>query len=195
MEVVETAIRSRQQLIKKFETERLIIQKAAGQFSAYLKRSSIKQYNDSKLAYLDHLIDEEKGKVEVGGSRKRLEDLQADRRQHAEEVRTLTDYVHAGENEKLLDEEGIYELIEDLFSLELMGPNLRKAAETMKYIQYSTHDKDRGTPAQRPTRAKSSKSFSPNAGRNSAKAAVAQSSGGKRSEKTLSRFIKNLLDK
>lgn len=58
VEVMQEAIKSRQELIKKYESEKDIIQKAAGQFAVFLKQSSIKPWNDSKLAYLAHLIDE-----------------------------------------------------------------------------------------------------------------------------------------
>lgn len=139
--VMEQALRSRQELIKKYEVERDIIQKAAGQFAVFLKRSLIKPWNDSKLAYLDHLVEEEKGKVEAGGSDKRLKDLLADRQQHAEEIRTLTEYAKSGENDKLLDQEGIKGLIQGLYSLELTGPNLKKVAGHLEEIQNSTSDK------------------------------------------------------
>lgn len=81
MEVMKEALKSRQILIKKYRDERHQIQKAAGQFAVFLKNSAITPWNDSTLDYLDHLIEEEKGKVSAGGSKKRLQELQADRDQ------------------------------------------------------------------------------------------------------------------
>ena len=57
-EVMETALRTRQERIASYEAERHLLQKAAGQFAVFLKNSSIKPYNDSKLEYLDHLIED-----------------------------------------------------------------------------------------------------------------------------------------
>ena len=105
---------------------------------SFLKVSSIKAWNDSKLAYLDY---EEKGKVEAGGPDKRLKDLQADRTQHEEEIRALTNYAQSGENDKLLDQEGIKQLINKLYSLKLTGPNLKNCALQLEDIKYSSHEK------------------------------------------------------
>ena len=114
VELANMAISNRQKEIKQYEKERDVFQQAAGQFSLYLKRSSIKPYNDAKLAYLDYLIDEENGKVQAGGSSSRLKALEEDRKQHVEEVRMLTEFALAEENEKLLDQDGINRLIDKL---------------------------------------------------------------------------------
>ncbi|CAK1358225.1 unnamed protein product [Cercospora beticola] len=142
-EIMHLALRRRQELIRKWEMERAYIQKAAGQFAVFLKRSSIKPWNDSKLAYLDHLIEEEKNKVQAGGSDKRLRDLCADRRQHLEEISTLTQYVQAGKQHVLLDQQGIKSLIQQLYSLELTGPNLKKVAQQLEDIQNATVEKSK----------------------------------------------------
>ena len=138
IEVMETALHSRQQLIKKYERERHTLQKAAGQFAVFLKNSSIKPYNDSTLEYLDHLIEEEQGKVQAGGSRKRLDDFNAERRQHLAWTHTLMEYFKAGENNKLLDQDGINNLVKELFALELSGDDLRNAANQLEHIQKTT---------------------------------------------------------
>jgi transcription elongation factor Elf1 len=78
VEMMTQAIRSREELIQNYKCERLKIQKAAGHFAVFLKRSAITTYNDSTLEYLDHLIDEEKAKAQAGGPSKRLEGLRAD---------------------------------------------------------------------------------------------------------------------
>ena len=131
--VAQTAIDSRKKRIVQYEKEREKIQQAAGQFSVYLKRSSIKPYNDSKLEYLDHLIEEEKGKVQAGGSAKRLDDLRSDKRQHEQEIQALTQYAQAGG--ELLDQKGINKLIQELYALKLTGPDLKKVANQMMTIE------------------------------------------------------------
>jgi hypothetical protein len=141
VEVMETALASRQKRIQKYEEERCTLQKAAGQFAVFLKNSSIKPYNDSKLEYLDHLIEEEKGKVQAGGSRKRLDDFTADRRQHVEETRTLREYFKAGANDKLLDQEGIDNLVQEIFTLDLTGDDLRKVANQLEDVQNRTAER------------------------------------------------------
>ena len=105
----------------------------------YLKRSSIKPYNDSKLAYLDHLIEEENGKVQASASPRRVKELMLDRRQHEGEVRTLTEYARSGENNKLLDQEGTDRDMKKLYALNLTGSSLRKAAGQLEAIQRATY--------------------------------------------------------
>ena len=140
---MEEAIRLRQERVKQYRAERDIIQKAAGQFAVFLKRSSIKPWNDSKLEYLDHLIDEETGKVQAGGSDKRLKDLRADRQQHAEEIDVLERYAQEGQTSKLLDQEGIKKTIDELYSLKLTGADLKKVAKQLEIIQNSANEKGR----------------------------------------------------
>ncbi|KAF7191807.1 hypothetical protein HII31_06852 [Pseudocercospora fuligena] len=141
VEVMEEALWSRQNLIKKYWAERHLLQKAAGQFAVFLKNSSIKPYNDSKLEYLDHLIEEEKGKVQAGGSRKRLDDYMADRKQHKEETRTLMKYFDDGAKDKLLDQAGINKLIQDIFALELTGQDLKRVAQQLEELQKDMAEK------------------------------------------------------
>lgn len=141
LEVMETALKSRQERIKKYEEERRILQKAAGQFAVFLKNNSIKPYNDSKLEYLDHLIEEEKGKVQAGGSRKKLDDFTADRKQHQEEIGTLLEYSKVGASDKLLDQIGINDLVKQLFALELSGKDLQNVASQLEDMQKKTAEK------------------------------------------------------
>ncbi|KAK4544737.1 hypothetical protein LTR36_003986 [Oleoguttula mirabilis] len=138
-EVAQTAMSTRQKQIDQYQKERDAIQRAAGQFSVYLKRSSIKPYNDSKLACLDHLIAEEEGKVDAGGSKERRKHLRADRMQHEEEVHTLTEYAKAGANDRLLDQDGISREIHKLYSLELTGPSLQKVAQQLGDLERATY--------------------------------------------------------
>lgn len=58
VEILKQALRSREKRVKRYEEERAFIQKAASTFAVFLKHSAIKPWNDSKLAYLNHMIRE-----------------------------------------------------------------------------------------------------------------------------------------
>jgi hypothetical protein len=150
-DIVRTAILSREKEIAQYQTERAFIQNVAGKFSVYLKCTSIKPYNDSKLEYLDHLIDEEKGKVQAGGRRNRLDSLISDRSQHVEEVETLMAHLKQNENEEeeiILGQGRIDELVKELFSLKLMGPDLKRAARKLQEIEKSLREEVKTIPPQ-----------------------------------------------
>jgi len=138
VEMMIQAIRSREELIQNYKSERLKIQKAAGHFAVFLKRSAITTYNDSTLEYLDHLIDEEKAKAQAGGSTERLEGLRADRQRHEEEVRTLERYAKTDRGRKTFDEVTTKSVIEGLFALKLSGSNLRDSASKLHGMSESS---------------------------------------------------------
>ena len=103
-----------------------MIQQAAARFSIYLTRISITPYNDATLDYLEHLIKEEKSKVGYGDDQTRLEGLEKDREQYAEFVKTMTMSIDAGvKGFKVLDEEGVYALVDELYKLKHNGGDLR----------------------------------------------------------------------
>lgn len=79
---------------------------AAAQFSSFLKRYSIMPYNDATLDYLERSIGDEREKVEVGGSRDKLEQLVQYRKQYEQEAKILNDQMAKGENSKLLEQPG-----------------------------------------------------------------------------------------
>lgn len=86
----------------------------------------------------------EKGKIEAGGSDKRLKELEADREQHKAEVKTLTENIKAGRKLDVLDQEGIRGLIDKLYKLKLTGRELEKVAKEFKKIQDSTREEGKG---------------------------------------------------
>ncbi|KAK5123832.1 hypothetical protein LTR85_002468 [Meristemomyces frigidus] len=61
------------------------------------------------------------------------------------EVRTLTEYAKAGENDKLLDQDGINREIYKLYSLKLTGPSLQKVAHQLGDLQRATYQHGRGS--------------------------------------------------
>ena len=55
-------------------------------------------------------------------------------------MKTINEYAKAGAKDKLLDQEGIKDLIKTLFSLELTGPNLQTVAAQLEDISDSTKE-------------------------------------------------------
>jgi GTP-binding protein EngB required for normal cell division len=124
----ETAIKQAQARIKEYEGEQLKIQKAAARFGLFLKRNSITPYNDATLEYLDLLINEERLKIQLKGSSRRLKALQSDRDQHEQLIQVLTHNMDTNThdpNYQLLTEEGFDALVKQLYHLPHFGKNLR----------------------------------------------------------------------
>lgn len=130
VELAQPSSKTQQKMINQFDKEKGVIQKDAGQFSVDLRRSSLIPYDDAKLAYLDHLIEDEKGKVQVSGSRKGLHGMLSDRKQD-KEVRKLGEYARDGANRKLPDQEGIDQEIQTIHSLRHSVAKLQSIAWQM----------------------------------------------------------------
>ncbi|RMZ79971.1 hypothetical protein DV738_g3080, partial [Chaetothyriales sp. CBS 135597] len=128
IKATELAIQAKEKLIAELQEEHRTIQEAAAQFSIYLKSISITTYNDATLEYLDHLIKEERSKVGYGGSPERLDSLERDKTQYAEFVKAMTQSIEAGQGYRVLDAEGVYDLVQKLYSLPHNGQDLKKVA-------------------------------------------------------------------
>lgn len=139
--VREAARQTHEKLIEEYKQEHKQIQTASARFGIFLKQNSITPYNDATLDYLDMLIKEEKGKVQYGGSSKRLEDLEKDRNQHLELVEVLTKNMNdkSGSESKVLDPAGIQKLVRELYSLKHFGSNLEKANNTIATVYEATN--------------------------------------------------------
>ncbi|RMD44596.1 hypothetical protein DV735_g495, partial [Chaetothyriales sp. CBS 134920] len=131
IKATELAIKAKEKLISELQREHRTIQEAAAQFSIYLKSISITTYNDATLEYLDHLIKEERSKVGYGGSPERLDSLEKDKTQYAEFVKAMTKSIEAGQGYRILDAEGVYDLVQKLYSLPHNGRDLRKVARVV----------------------------------------------------------------
>ncbi|KAF3914916.1 hypothetical protein ABW20_dc0107937 [Dactylellina cionopaga] len=123
-ELQTEAIKMREEKIQEFKLEYKQIQEAAIQFGFFLKRSAFTPYNDANLDYLEHLIKDEKMKIEVGGQKKVLERLERSRDEHIEIVKILTDAMQRGDNSKLLDDVGVHQTIKALYGLPNFGKDL-----------------------------------------------------------------------
>jgi GTPase SAR1 family protein len=144
MTLKQTAIRNLQERIDEYKQEHLQIQNATARFGLFLKKWSITPYNDQTLAYLDHLIKEEWGKVQAGGNRKRLDDLEEDRRKHEEMIKVLAANVNKNTKSNDLDlqpltEEGVDKLIKQLYGLKHFGKNLLSVKKTITAAHQATY--------------------------------------------------------
>jgi hypothetical protein len=62
----EEAIKAHQKTIEEYRREQGKIREAATQFGVFLKKFSMAPHNDATAAYVEHLIKEEKIKVQCG---------------------------------------------------------------------------------------------------------------------------------
>ncbi|KIW98299.1 uncharacterized protein Z519_01883 [Cladophialophora bantiana CBS 173.52] len=129
--VIEAAIKAKEDIIAEFRHEHKEIQRAAVQFSLWLKHHSITPYNDATLEYLDHLIKEEKSKVAIGGKRHRLDAFEQYRREYKELVNLFESNFDKGRNEEILDAKGVDKLVKQLYSLKHYGADLRKLRDAV----------------------------------------------------------------
>ena len=127
----ELAIKAKTKLIDELKKEHRAIQEAAAQFSIYLRSISITPYNDATLEYLEHLIKEERSKVGYGGDTERLDSLEKDRAQYAEFVKAMTLSIEAGKGYRILDADGVYDLVQTLYNLPHNGADLKKVAKVV----------------------------------------------------------------
>lgn len=138
MDLKALAIKRQQEAIEEFELEHKAIQLAAARFSVFLKKNSITPYNDATIEYLDHLIKQEKDKVQVGASPQRLRELEAFKAEHAELIRIFTFNLETGKGEKPLDAEGVEAEVSKLFQLKHFGANLRDVRKVVEVAHAAT---------------------------------------------------------
>jgi len=126
----EEAIRMKKRAIAEFEIEYHQVQDAAIQFGFFLKRHAITVYNDATLEYLEHFIDQEKMKIQAGGTKKALKILEKHKADHIEKVKTLEKAIASGDNGQVRDDQGIHQLIDTLYGLPHFGGDLGKIVTT-----------------------------------------------------------------
>ena len=121
----ETAIQSLKNKIAESDYEYKEIQDAAVRFGVFLQKHSITPYNDAMEEYLNHLIKEEKGKVNAGGSCHRLENLERHLSEHVQQCKVLEKNITGGSASEVLDETGVEDLVYHLYCLKHWGKNLQ----------------------------------------------------------------------
>ena len=135
----EAAISAKKRLIADLEFELKKIGDAAAQFSIFLKRNAIIPYNDATIDYLERLMEEERGKVAVGGSRDKLDSLTQYRRQYEQQVQILDEYMNKGEHQMLLDQAGVEILLRELHGLRHYGQTLREMGQVIHSSETVVH--------------------------------------------------------
>ncbi|KAK3367679.1 hypothetical protein B0H63DRAFT_489620 [Podospora didyma] len=135
----QAAISGKKRLIADLESELKKIGDAAAQFSIFLKRNAIMPYNDATIDYLERCMEEEKGKVAVGGSRDKLDSLTQYRRQYEQQVAILVEYMKKGEDHMLLNQAGIEILLQELHDLKHYGQTLRDMGRVIHSSQTVVH--------------------------------------------------------
>ncbi|KAI0425683.1 hypothetical protein F5Y09DRAFT_334771 [Xylaria sp. FL1042] len=137
----QTAIENLNKLIAEYKDEHKKIQHAAASFGVFIKKHSITPYNDATLEYLDMLIRDEEAKVQVGGSRTRLESLIDDRARHEQLVQVLTRNMNnkLDSQYRVLDEAGVARKVKELYELEHFGKNLQAVKNTISSAHQSTY--------------------------------------------------------
>lgn len=138
IEIKEQAIAAKKRAIEEFRNEYRQVQEATAQFAVFIKHSAFAAYNDATVEYIDMLIDQEKLKVQHGGTDKQLKNLITYRVQHLEKVSILDKALEVGDTSKSLDGITVNQLIDSLYKLPHFGKDLLaivknqgKAAERM----------------------------------------------------------------
>jgi hypothetical protein len=138
-----------QQLDKEYRSEQKQLRKATAQFVAYLREHSANAFNDATEKYYDQLIKIEIGKIQFGkdhrlnvdANKRKLRGLTDDRDRHLELVKTIQENTHAprDQTEALLTQDGVEQLIRDLYNLKHFGKNLRSLRDDITH--YKNHGK------------------------------------------------------
>lgn len=135
----EEAIRMKKEAIEEFKLEHQQVQEAAIQFGFFLKRHAITPYNDATIEYLDMLIDQERQKINAGGSNQRRGKLEKEKAEYLQRVEVLERAMRQGDESKLLDDSGVAQLVESLYGLPHFGDDLRTIVKIQERAAESTY--------------------------------------------------------
>jgi hypothetical protein len=126
--------------IAEFREEHRKIQEATAKFTVYMQQNSITVYNDAALEYLNHLIREEKVRVQIrnDGDVTRLKALEKERKEYEAYVDTIHTARKRGLRGAVPDERGVTRLVNDLYSMKHYGTDLRKVADTVSRAYAAT---------------------------------------------------------
>lgn len=141
LDAQQTAIQSLQDQIDEHQKELEEIRNAASQFGIFLKKNSIAPYNDAMIAYLDGLIKEERNLIGFSKSsgialpenEKRLEGLEKSKDEYVVRIKLLEDQMAVSEDVELLDDQGVDDMVNKLYSLPQWGSRLQKMREVVEW--------------------------------------------------------------
>ncbi|CAJ2504651.1 Uu.00g120450.m01.CDS01 [Anthostomella pinea] len=143
----ESGINSLETQIKEIEAELGQVREAACQFGLFLKNHSITPYNDAMIAYLDEMIKEERQVVQHAHTRKlavpeneqRLANLEESKRAYQERINILETHMKADNNVRLLDEQGVDDLVNKLYNLKYWGKTLQGMRAMLDWSKTNGH--------------------------------------------------------
>ncbi|RYP21571.1 hypothetical protein DL765_002207 [Monosporascus sp. GIB2] len=117
------------------------IRNAASQFGLFLKRNSITPYNDAMISYLDVLIKDERNLIGFHTSqgdalpenKNRLKGLEKSKSEYQARIKVLEDQMTSPGNIELLDEQGVEDMVEKLYSLPRWGSRLKGIRQVVEW--------------------------------------------------------------
>ena len=143
IETIKQHQQSLEQRVKELEGEKQKVASVSAKFGCFLKHNAIAPFNDAVSDYLDHLIQNEKGKVSAGGDSSALEGLENVKSMFEEEIKVLEKAINNPDTlVNVSTPEDINDLYEDLCHLQFAGPMLKKAMDVAESanagaVQYS----------------------------------------------------------
>lgn len=143
LELQQKAIDIKKKAIEEYKLEYTQVQEATIQFGFFLKRHAIEPYNDATVEYVDHLINQERLKVDSGGRKDALEMLEKYRAEHLEKVDALSKAIASGDADyQLLDDQGVREQVDRLYALPHFGEDLQRIVKiNEKAVEASFREK------------------------------------------------------
>ena len=130
IKIIEQFVQSTVDRINKLEAEKREVTKVSAKFACFLKHNAVAPYNDATFDYIEHSIEVEKGKVDAGGDRSVLKELEKMKSMYEEEVKILEKAISSPKRGvRVPTVEEIKKLYDDLCRLEIIGPMLKDAME------------------------------------------------------------------
>ena len=128
IEMIQRHLQTLQDRINTLEAEKRQVAKVSAKFGCFLKHNAIVPYNDAESDYLDHLIEDEKGKVSAGGNRSILDGLIKMKSMCEEEMKVLEQAINDQRSSvHVPTAKEIKRLYDGLCDLQITGPMLKNA--------------------------------------------------------------------
>ncbi|KAK0714525.1 hypothetical protein B0H67DRAFT_664020 [Lasiosphaeris hirsuta] len=136
----QAGIASLERRITEYRQEHQQVSLSAARFVLFLRKDSIATFNNKLIEYINHLIEEEEGKVQVGGDPKKLRALREDKKKHIELVEIMEQNMRLDPTQyPALDETGVDREVKELYKLKHFGGNLRSVKEAIVTSHQATN--------------------------------------------------------
>ncbi|KAH8679594.1 hypothetical protein BGZ60DRAFT_369431 [Tricladium varicosporioides] len=124
------------QRISELQNEKDLLEEAQAKFSHYLEKNSITVYNDVTAEYLEHLIKDEKAKMETDQPTRAslIAALEASKKKHEDFVSAMRKGKQTQNSSRYqeLDQDGVHRLVTSLCAMKHYGQQLRQAENAVK---------------------------------------------------------------